>query len=590
MSHHIEYSREEMMRSFDRAMDALKVLRYDSEYRVVLGQAFVEKLTDWEQSIQKCKDSPFTVVVVGDFKRGKSTLINALLGQEVAATDVTTETVTLNRISYGVSSNEAILSGNRRVRLTDEELRRDKLESLASELGEPIQRLELKRPCPILEKITLIDTPGTGDAMRDFSDMVKDCLLQADAVIYVYNVQYPLSKSEQMFLKAAVLPQKHTKLFMVGNFSDILKTEDAYNRMDQMLKERVSNLLPGETPYMISALDALCAALGEKTQETELTPILRRRFSQLTTDLQKCVEDRADTVVLDRMQRIAASMVEDLRAELSAIEAGLDMRAEDAAQALEKAQAKDRERIALHSTMLSDIDIVINNMKTEANAWMGTFIQRIVQESNCLSGVSNEDLKRYYEFYCIDLMQEAMNTCVEYHQDHLYDLMDEIAEGMGQKISETFHSRRHFSFCVNLDNRIWTKGDTVGLVTSYMAQANYLTLTASLIADGISGAMRDREKQNRTSEMIEQISRKLLNLSAMASQTIDTVYDDLGNKAKQLIVEYSEAEAASARHLLEQVTQVASQDEAQKNRIREMVTKAGAILEDVWGFISMDLY
>lgn len=587
MGHKIEYSQEEMMQSLAKAMDALKVLQYDGEYRTALGQAMVEKLANWERNIQKCRESPFTVVVIGDFKRGKSTLINALLGQEVVTTDVTTETVTLNRISYGVPGNEAILSGNRRVRLTDEELRRDKLENLVAELGEPILRLELKRPCPILEKMTIIDTPGTGDAMQDFSDMVKDSLLQADAVIYVYNVQYPLSKSEQMFLKAAVLPQKYTKLFMVGNFSDILRTENAYNRMEQLLMERVSNLLPGEMTYMISALDALCHGMGESVEETELTPILRRRFADLTTELQRCAEDRANTVVLDRMQRMAASMVEDLSAELSAIETGLNMDTGDAAQALEKAQAENRDRVRMHAMLMEDLDAVIRNMKVETNTWMGDFIRRIIQESKSLSDVSNDDLKRYYEFYCVDLMQEAMNTCVEYHREHLYDLLDEVAAGMGEKISAAFYNNRRYSFRINLDNRVWTKGDTVGLATSYVAGANYLTFAASLIADGISGSMREREKQKRTPEMIEQISRKLLNLSAMASQTIDAVYNDLGNKAKQLIVEYSEAEAANARHLLEQVTQIASQDEAQKTHIREIVEKAGVLLEDVRHFVSM---
>lgn len=588
MGHQIEYSQEEMMQSFSRGMDALKVLQYDGEYRAVLGQAFVDKLSRWEQSIQKNKESPFTIVVVGDFKRGKSTLINALLGEEVVTTDVTTETVTMNRISYGIPSNEAVLSGNRRVRLSDEELRRDKLENVIAELGEPIQRLELKRPCSILKKITIIDTPGTGDAMRDFSDMVKDSLLQADAVIYVYNVQYPLSKSEQMFLKAAILPQKHTKLFMVGNFSDILKTKDSYDRMGQMLKERVKNLLPGETPYMISALDALCQALGEKTRETELTPVLRQRFADLTADLNGLVEDRANTAVIDRMQRLTASMVEDLNAELSAMEAGLTMEAGEAAQALENAKKEHDGRVERHSELLDDIDTAIQNMKVETNTWMGAFVQRIIQESKGLSGVSNDDLKRYYEFYCVDLMQEAMNTCIEYHQDHLYDLMDEIAEGMGEKITAAFYGNRRYSFRINLDNRIWTKGDTVGLVTSYVAQSSYLALTASLIADGITGAMRDREKQNRTPELMEQISRKLLNMSAMVSQTVDKVYDDLGNKAKQLIIDYSEEEAANARHLLEQITQVSVKDTAEKEHIRQVVLKAREILEQVQRCVKMD--
>ena len=67
---------------------------------------------------------------------------------------------------------------------------------------------------------------------------------------------------------------------------------------------------------------------------------------------------------------------------------------------------------------------VIKNMKVETNAWMGEFIQRIVEETKKLDKMSNDDLKRYYEFYCVDLLQEALNTCVEYHIESLFDIID----------------------------------------------------------------------------------------------------------------------------------------------------------------------
>lgn len=102
-------------------------------------------------------------------------------------------------------------------------------------------------------------------------------------------------------------------------------------------------------------------------------------------------------------------------------------------------------------------------------------------------------------------------------------------------------------FRMNLDNRIWTKGDTVGLVTSYAASANFLTLAASMAADGISGLMREKEKQNRVQELIGQISRKLLNMSAMISETVSRVYNDMGEKAKRLLADYFEEQIKISR-------------------------------------------
>lgn len=584
MDYKIEYSNTELKQNLEHALDELHIFRYDNTYRTTLGNAFLDKLTEWEQNIRKYKDSPFTIVVAGDFKRGKSTLINALLGEEVVTTDVTTETVTLNRISYGLPGNEGILAGGRCVRLSNEDLKRENLEKLMIELGEPIQRLELKRPCELLKKITIIDTPGTGDAMKDFSPLVKDSLIQADAVIYVYNVQYPLSRSEQMFIKASLLPQKYTSLFLVGNYSDILGTPEAYSRMEALLKQRVENLLPGATPYMISALDELCFQLGESVRETALTPVLRGRFQTLRRDLEALIASRADTVVTDRMQRLTFGMVQELETELDALEQGLSMSIQDASAALQDAKKKQQDYIATHDTLLKNIDAVIHNMKIEANAWMSDFLQRIIQETEQLSAISNDDLKRYYEFYCIDLMQEAMNTCIEYHQDCLFDLIDQLGEGVRQKTADALPHKKMYNFRLSLDNRIWTKGDTVGLVTSYMGALNILTGLTSIVTDGISGMIREKEKQTRIPELMEQISHKLQNMSATISRTIEEIYHELGTKTKNLLVDYYEEQLQLTRHLCEQTAHAAGKNAAEKESMKEMIQNAKTILHQlkVW--------
>lgn len=581
MIHSVEYSGTEMKKALERCLDELNVFRYNSEYREALGQSFLDKLAGWERDIAYCKESPFTVVVTGDFKRGKSTLINALLREEVAAVDVTTETVTCNRISYGMPGNEAILSGSRRVRLGDSELKRKKLEDLMNELGEPIRRLEIRRPCELLKKVTIIDTPGTGDAMQDFDDMVKESLLQADAVIYVYNVQYPLSRSEQIFLKAAILPQKYTSLFLVGNFSDVLETKEAYGRMDVKLKQRVRNLLPDAETYMVSALDELCHQLGGQIQETELTSVLRSRFNNLRDDLEKLINSRADHVIADRMQRLALAMIQDLEAELDALDEGLRMSITEADSLLREAGKRKESNIESNAEVLNSMDQVIQNMKTETNAWIGDFIRRIVRETEHLGTISNDDLKRYYEFYCVDLMQEAMNTCLEYHEERLFDMMDSIVEGIGRKAAGNPSTKKVYHFRLNIDNRIWTKGDTVGLVASYAASVNYLTYIASMAADGISGVMREKEKQNRVPELIGQISRKLLNMSATVSDTVNTVYDELGNKAKKLFADYWEKEMERTQHLLEQTIQAAARSAEEKENIKKVVEKARNMLAHV---------
>jgi len=58
-------------------------------------------ISDIDQSINLIKSRKYNVAVVGEFRRGKSSLINALLGFKVLPADVTPTTATINRITYG---------------------------------------------------------------------------------------------------------------------------------------------------------------------------------------------------------------------------------------------------------------------------------------------------------------------------------------------------------------------------------------------------------------------------------------------------------------------------------------------------------
>ena len=78
--------------------------------------------------------------------------------------------------------------------------------------NEPVKVLELTRPCEFLKNVTIIDTPGLGDSLKDFSDLVAESIVQADVLIYIYSMQYPVSMSERLFLKTMILPQSYTSV------------------------------------------------------------------------------------------------------------------------------------------------------------------------------------------------------------------------------------------------------------------------------------------------------------------------------------------------------------------------------------------
>ena len=574
----IEYSNEYMMLALEGALEKGKAFRYNDKYRNALGESFIQKAVRWDEDIRRRKNDPFTVVVIGDFKRGKSTFINALLGEEVVTTDVTTETVTLNRISYGAHSNTAILSGNRQTQLSDSELRREELEKVFKQVDERITRLELKRPCEMLKKITIIDTPGTGDALHDFSDMVKESLIQADAVIYVFNVRYPLSQSEQIFLKSAVLSQQYTSLFLVGNYADTLEEEESLERVRAMLKKRVEGLLPNADIAMVSALDEVCRQMGTKRPCKELEGTLEAEFSSLRTKLEKMIAEKTDSVALDRMQRLTMAMANELEFELNSIEKGLSMSREEAASMLRGMKAMQETSVERQTELIGKVKTDVETMKQEAVRWMHEFLDRLDTDAGDLSGISDEDLFKYYEFYCVDLLQEALQTCVSHHQEKLYDLLDDISEDLGKRLADNFGISRNYNFRISLDNRIWTKGDTVGFALSMFSSNSLLANMASLVADGITGAMRQKEKKQRVPEIISRITSQITSLTVSVTNTVTKLYDELNENAQKLITEHYTAELENANRLMEQSIQAANREEAEKEQMHAVLNEARDIL------------
>src|SRR6476660_5374268 len=83
-----------------RSASAIEDLRTVSELAARLGLEPVVKRSD--EVLRRIEGDVFRIAVVGEFKRGKSTLINALMGREILPADVLPCSATVNRVTYGL--------------------------------------------------------------------------------------------------------------------------------------------------------------------------------------------------------------------------------------------------------------------------------------------------------------------------------------------------------------------------------------------------------------------------------------------------------------------------------------------------------
>jgi molecular chaperone DnaK (HSP70) len=124
---------------------------------------------------------PCVVAVVGRVKAGKSTFVNALLGEDLAKVGAVETTATINRFAHGNANPDRPVLCRRRdgsgELVTKQFL--DGLQGNSEEvlaMARDIEYLEYRLPLPFLERVILVDTPGMGAAVQEHNQRVQEYL------------------------------------------------------------------------------------------------------------------------------------------------------------------------------------------------------------------------------------------------------------------------------------------------------------------------------------------------------------------------------------------------------------------------------
>ena len=574
MTEQFYYDIEEIKRNIDLELDELRRIRFNETYNELLGGNFIQKVKAWESAIRKQKELPFTLVICGSFKRGKSTLINALIGEEVVPTDVTTETITLNRVCYGEHSNALIMENGKRMILTDDQLRRNELEHILASLDGNTYQLEIRRPIELLKQINIIDTPGLDDALQNFDEMVSEALLQADAVVYVFSSVYPLAMQEQLFLKTSILPQKHTDLFLVSNYSDVLRNETEYERMLKEITRRMELVLPGQAVYMLSALDERCRQVNVDRPNLIMQDKLGENFDFFRKNIVELIDRKNNTILVDRMERMLKSMRADLFAALDKMEQGLKLDKEKSYDERQKAEQSLMDMDVKQTQIMNELNGMFQSMEGETTIWMRELIRKMQGES--LTGYDLINIRKYYSLYCIDTLQKALGACIDHHSQIIFDRLDEISGELTQKIFKTTESA-HFKFSFAINNKTWTKGDNVGFISQTFLGSNIL----GLIGMTVGGAMRQNELKRTTSDVFSDISEQYRGLLESLPGTIHKAYEDMKKHIYKYIQEYFTDRAQEIQSQTEQIINFAQRNQEEKEQSMQIVQMVRGILNDM---------
>lgn len=203
--------------------------------------ALVNTAKSIEETIEKAKDEHFEVAIVGEFKRGKSTLINALLGEEVLPADVLPATATLNRVTYSKEPYVQVEYKNGE----SEKVDINRLEDYVTKLTiESEERAETVKEATVYyetefckNNVDIIDTPGLNDD-EQMTNVTLSIIPKIDAAVFVISANSPFSQFEKEFLEKKMLTSDVGRIIFVVNCFGTFSQEDE-NKIVETVRTRI---------------------------------------------------------------------------------------------------------------------------------------------------------------------------------------------------------------------------------------------------------------------------------------------------------------------------------------------------------------
>ncbi len=266
---------------------------------------------DIGQLVSRINEGRFFVACVGQFKRGKSTLLDALVGEEILPTGVVPVTTVPTVLRYGTQRKARVLIDSKWKTIRPEELPQYVSEELNPENKKRVDGVEAFLPSALLASgMCLVDTPGIGSVFAGNTETTRDFVPQIDAAILVVGADPPIS-GEELALIEAVAANVDEILIVLNKIDRVSSAErqEASAFAGKVLEARLKR--PIERIYEVSALGKLNQSINSDDWNT-LTEDLSRLASKSGQAMTRSAADRG-------MRRFSASLQRSIEERIRAL-------------------------------------------------------------------------------------------------------------------------------------------------------------------------------------------------------------------------------------------------------------------------------
>jgi hypothetical protein len=390
----------------------------------------------------KLEEEAFNLVILGQFKRGKSTFINALLGESILPTAIIPLTSVVTILRYGPELKVVVEFLNDR----REEVSLAQLPAYITERENPENKKGVKEvtvfyPSQYLKGgVRIIDTPGAGSIYSHNTDVAYSYLPYVDAGIFVVSADPPLSKSEHQFLKD--VRGYVDKLFFILNKIDQVSEEDRLESSGFTTRILEDDL--GKGKVKMYPLSARWALEGKKGQDEAL--LSRSLLPDFERQLQEFLLHEKGNVLLQSIINNLLKLISDetisFQLEQEAIKLPLTVLTEKIGRFEQEMKAIGKDRENNQYLLKGNLGKIVSQLDEEINVFQKERLPILHQE------LEEEYLRR---------IERGGGGLREGLEQFVFDRIRETFTAWRQQLTESISSRledAHQEFAAKINDTI----------------------------------------------------------------------------------------------------------------------------------------
>jgi GTPase SAR1 family protein len=358
----------------------------------------------------------FQIVVVGEFSRGKSTFINALLGKKLLPSSAKPTTTLLNMITYSKEPFIKLHFRKKDVKEINEEMFKklvapkepfpgdkesEQEYEKQVELFKSIEYAEIGHPLSFCKDgVRIIDTPGTNDLDPAREQLTNSIIPQSDAAILLLSAIKILSESEMSFLKDRILSSDIQKIFIVVNQKDLLESPEEIKKVYNHAYKNLKDILHEPKIFMVAAKEALNArrkADGEEliTKRGKPIPVLpleESGFLELESALGDFLQFERGAVKLQKpIQRMDKLVSDILEKQIDFEYRALNQQMDSLQEKVESFRPRLDQVRSAGKDSLKKIVLELNKEESKVTKWYDEKLAKITAK-----GMETFDQNRYH--------------------------------------------------------------------------------------------------------------------------------------------------------------------------------------------------